>query len=182
VRDSLAAQAALGIPADSPRPDSTYRHPLSALFPSLVFEPTPSGNRGTWEQIVDVGPTVNGECMFPLGQSGHIEGTISGVTLIDPNVDSLQPIWRDWRFVPMLHIAADLATDPDGDSDGDGVADGFERWYFGDLGRDGTDDGDLDGLTLAAEYAAGTDPTDADTDDDASLDGADANPQDRLLP
>lgn len=56
------------------------------------------------------------------------------------------------------------------------------RWYFGDLSRDETDDGDADGAPLDAEYAAGTDPTDPDTDDDAILDGADGAPQDRLLP
>ena len=124
---------------------------------------------------------MNGEFMFPLGQSGHVEGTIAGVTAIDANVLSLHPIWRDWRFLPMLHVGEDLAVGPP-DTDVDGVLDAFERWYYGDLARPGDDDGDGDGLMLAAEAAAGTDPTDADTDDDGILDGSDAAPQDRLSP
>jgi len=181
IRDTLARLAAGGIPADAPRPEQRYDHPLSALFDELAFPTTPAGNRGTWEQIVEVGPVVNGEFMFPLGQSGHVEGTIAGVTAIDPNVLSLHPIWRDWRFLPMLHVGEDLGSG-DVDTDGDGVLDAFERWHFGDLTRPGDDDGDADGLTLTGEAAAGTDPTDADTDDDGLDDGADAVPQDRLLP
>jgi len=34
--------------------------------------------------------------------------------LPDRHVDSLHRVWRDWRFVPMLHVAEDLAIDPDG--------------------------------------------------------------------
>jgi hypothetical protein len=182
VRDTLSTLATGGIPADSARPNSTYAHPLAALFPSLVFPPTPSGNRGTYEQIVDVGPVVNGEFMFPLGQSGHIEGSLSGVTFIDPHVTSLQPIWRDWRFVPMLHVGQDLAGGGSADGDGDGVMDGYERWYYGGLAENGASDTDGDGATLAQEFAAGSDPTDADTDDDGIQDGTDTKPQDRLLP
>jgi hypothetical protein len=182
VRNSLSTLATGGIPADSARPNSTYAHPLAALFPSLNFPPTPSGNRGTWEQIVDVSPVVNGEFMFPLGQSGLIQGSIASVTSIDPNVTSMQPIWRDWRFLPMLHVAQDLAGGGSADSDGDGVLDGYERWYFGDLTHGASDDDDGDGATLLQEYLADTDPTDPDTDDDGILDGADGHPQDRLLP
>jgi hypothetical protein len=192
VRDGLKQLAGGGIPAAGTRapcvlgsstpPCSRYRHPLAALFPSLEFEPTPEGNRGTYEQIVDVGPTVNGEFMFPLGQSGHIEGTIAGVTFISPHVDDMQPVWRDWRFLPMLHVATDLETSGNADGDGDGVFDGFERWYFGDVTPLAGDDADGDGSTLAQEFAAGSDPTDGDTDDDGALDGADSAPQDRLVP
>jgi hypothetical protein len=181
VRNSLSALATAGIPADSPRPNSRYRHPLAPLFPVLEFPPTPSGNRGTYEQIVDVGPVVNGEFIFPLGQSGLIEGSIAGVTSIDPHVTSLHPIWRDWRFVPMLHVAADLAGGSV-DSDGDGVFDGYERWYFGDLTHAAGDDDDSDGASLLQEFTAGSDPTDSDTDDDGIPDGADGAPQDRLMP
>jgi hypothetical protein len=182
VRDSLKALAPGGIPADSARPNSTYAHPLAPIDSDLIFPPTPSGNRGTYEQIVDVGPVVNGEFIFPLGQSGYIKGALTGVTFIDPNVTSLHPLWRDWRFAPLLHVAADLPLSPTGDTDGDGVLDGFERWYFGDLTHDATDDDDGDGLDLLGEYLAGSDPTDGDTDDDGILDGADSKPQDRLLP
>jgi hypothetical protein len=183
VRDSLSALAPGGIPVDADRPNSTYKHPLSDLFPELEFPPTPLGNRGTWEQIVEVGPVVIGEGIFPLGQSGHIEGSLTGVTFIDPHNTTLHPLWRDWRFFPMLHVSQDLAGGGDGDTDDDGVLDGFERWYFGDTSPDPSDDGDADGATLIAEYLAGADPTDSDTDDDGLLDGEDlaigANPQSR---
>ena len=171
VRDALDATITAqggGIPADIPRPDSTYVHPLAAIFPStLTFEPTGLGNRGIWEQIVEVGPTVLGEFIFPLGQSGFID--------IDGNpgyhMTSLHKTWAEWRFVPMLHIAEDLAIDPDGDLDNDGVVDGFERWYFGSTSPGAKDDFDSDGLSLLGEYLAGLDPTDADTDDNTTLDG-----------
>jgi hypothetical protein len=182
VRNSLSALATAGIPADPPRQQSQYRHPLAALFPVLAFEPTPQGNRGTWEQIIEVGPTVNGEFMFPLGQSGLIQGSLSGVTAIDPNVDSLQPIWRDWRFVPLLHVSQDLASVPNGEADGDGVLDGYERWYYGTTAEVAGSDTDGDGATLLTEFLAGSDPLDPDTDDDGAQDGADAEPQNRLLP
>ncbi len=181
VRDSFSALATGGIPADPPRPNSRYRHPLVALFPSLEFAPTPFGNRGTYEQIVDVRPTVNGEFIFPLGQSGLIEGSFSGVTSIDPNVTSLHPVWRDWRFVPMLHVAADLGGGSE-DADSDGVFDGYERWYYGNLTNGAASDTDGDGATLLQEFTAGSDPTDSDTDNDGVADGSDTAPQDRLVP
>jgi hypothetical protein len=156
-----------GIPADPPRPEDTYIHPLAGLFPSLVFDPVLMGNRGTWEQIVEAGPVVLGEFIFPLGQSGFI----SSAGVPDPNFDSLHSIWAEWRFVPMLHIAEDLATDPDGDVDNDGVLDGFEEWYFGSNAPLSTDDFDTDGADLAAEFANGLDPTEADTDGDGMPDG-----------
>jgi hypothetical protein len=62
------------------------------------------------------------------------------------------------------------------------VLDGFERWYFGDTSPRPTDDPDGDGLDLAGEFGAGSDPTDADTDRDGILDGVDEDPQDRLVP
>jgi hypothetical protein len=182
VRATLGALAAGGIPADTTRGQSTYNHPLVAVLPSLSFPPTPVGNRGTYEQIIDVGPTVNGEFIFPLGQSGLITGSLGGgVTSIDPNFTTLHPIWRDWRFAPILHVSQDLATAPTGDSDGDGVFDGYERWYYGNLAQNAASDTDGDGATLLDEFQAGSDPTDPDTDDDGVLDGADAAPQDRLV-
>ena len=161
--------------------NSTYAHPLAALFPVLNFEPTPQGNRGTYEQIVEVGSVVNGEFIFPLGQSGLIEGSLGGgVTSIDSNVTSLQPIWRDWRFVPMLHVSQDLQAGGSPDGDGDGVWDGFERWYYGTTSGGPNQDTDGDTASTLDEFLAGTDPTDPDTDDDGILDGLDTVGQNRL--
>ena len=55
------------------------------------------------------------------------------------------------------------ATDPEPD----GLPDDWELEYFGDIDLyDGNDDPDLDQLTNAEEYSAGTNPTLADTDGD----------------
>lgn len=155
-----------GIPADGTRGQSNYVHPLAALFPNLVFDQTPVGNRGIWEQNIEVGPTVKGEFIFPLGQSGFIDS--GGLPSV--NADTLQDTWRDWRFVPMLHVAEDLPLDPDGDVDNDLVLDGFERWYYDTNSMAPSSDTDGDGLDLQGEYYFGSDPTDPDTDDDGLID------------
>jgi hypothetical protein len=122
---------------------SQYNHPLAALPCSvgcatpIQFDPTPFGNRGTWEQVVEVGPSVKGEFIYPLGQSGFNAGVPAGYTgngvKQAVNTSSMQPLWRDWRFIPMLHVCEDvtLGGDEDGDTDGDGVVDAFEKWYYG---------------------------------------------------
>jgi hypothetical protein len=115
-----------------------------------------------------------------LGQSGLIEGDLTNVTAIDPNVTSLQPIWRDWRFVPMLHVSQDLEAGGSPDGDGDAVWDGFERWYYGDTSGGPDQDTDGDTATTLQEFLAGTDPTDSDTDDDNIFDGLDTVGQDRI--
>jgi len=187
VRDAFASLAAGGIPDDTPRPDRRFDHPLAALddlfpgqFTALRFPQIPLGNRGTYEQIVEVGDTVRGEFIFPLGQSAHIEGSLGGTTLVDPNATSLHPVWRDWRFVPMLSVSQDLPTAPGGDSAGDGIFDGFKRWYFDTIAVAADSDDDSDGLLLLGEFEAGSDPTNPDTDGDGVLDGLDPAPQDRL--
>ncbi|HEY2774600.1 MAG TPA: penicillin acylase family protein [Candidatus Binatia bacterium] len=184
VRDAFSTLASGGIPAPAARGQSHYDHPLAPLDSALSFTPTPFGNRGTWEQIVESGPTIKGEFMFPLGQSGTIRGSFSAippsltVKSIDPNVTSLQPLWRDWRFLPMLHVSQDLASGSV-DADGDGVADAFERYYFNSTAADDKANSDGDGATLLQEYLHGTDPTDADTDNDGLEDGFDGLDQDR---
>ena len=49
------------------------------------------------------------------------------------------------------------------DSDGDGLPDAWEQRYLGTLDNDANSDADTDGVTLAQEYAAGTNPLYADT-------------------
>ncbi|MCF7734008.1 MAG: hypothetical protein K9N23_20150, partial [Akkermansiaceae bacterium] len=56
-----------------------------------------------------------------------------------------------------------VATLVAGDSDGDELPDAWEQAYFGTLAIDATADADGDGLTLAQEFAGGTNPLFADT-------------------
>jgi hypothetical protein len=44
------------------------------------------------------------------------------------------------------------------DSDGDGINDGFEQFYFGTLANGAASDTDDDGISLLAEFAAGSNP------------------------
>ncbi len=63
------------------------------------------------------------------------------------------------------------------DSDADGLADSFELASVGDLTTltGVSQDYDSDGLDNEAEYNAGTDPDDSDSDDDGLSDGAEVN-------
>ncbi len=184
VRDTFCEFAeANPFPTDTkPRGTTSFNHLLSAvpcngITCPLEFPSSPRGNRGTWEQIIEVGPSLKGEFIFPLGQSGLVTGVFTGVAIQNVSVDrhatDLHPIWNAWRFVPILRVAQDLAVDPDGDLDGDGVLDGYERWYYDNTGQDEASDTDADGSDLLSEFFAGTDPTDADTDDDGLPDGLD---------
>ena len=55
-----------------------------------------------------------------------------------------------------------VAASIPGDIDGDGLPDAWEIAYFGNLNQGPADDPDGDGINNAAEFAAGTDPTDLD--------------------
>ena len=61
------------------------------------------------------------------------------------------------------------------DSDQDGLVDAWEEQYFNDLGQGADGDPDQDRLTNLEEVAAGTDPTEADTDGDDLEDGVETN-------
>src|SRR5262245_28156182 len=177
-----------GIPAPVARGNNSYVHPFGIAFPT-----TPRGNRGTYQQIVQVeqskpgcgGP--KGEMMFPLGQSGFIPFVapfVGGPP--GPQTTSLHPIWADWRHVPMLVGGETLALNG-GDTDGNGILDAFECWHFDRIGvaatskQNGPGDPDGDRLSNLEEWQAGTDPNDSDTDDDGVVDGFDAAPQNRQI-
>jgi len=57
--------------------------------------------------------------------------------------------------------AFDVVTQAVPDADGDGIPDDWEQTHFGTLARNGTGDFDLDGMSDAGEYEAGTSPTNA---------------------
>jgi uncharacterized protein (TIGR03382 family) len=114
---------------------------------------------------------------------GLYDGTELGVTTPDADTDV-----GAGHFIPDGDAGA-TTTDPlDRDTDDGGVPDGAE-----DTDKDGVvdpgerdpnvaaddvtppADDDMDGLTNAEEAELGTDPQDADSDDDGVLDGAEAN-------
>lgn len=177
-----------GIPAPVARGSNSYVHPFGKAFPT-----TPRGNRGTYQQIVQVKKSggdcggSRGEMIFPLGQSGFIAFAgpfVPGAA--GPNTESLHPIWADWRHVPMLLAGAGLAANG-GDGDGNGMLDAWECWHFDRVGvaatsqQNGPGDPDGDRLSNHEEWLAGSDPNDSDTDDDGVLDGFDAAPQNRQV-
>ncbi|MBX3735633.1 MAG: choice-of-anchor D domain-containing protein [Candidatus Didemnitutus sp.] len=60
-----------------------------------------------------------------------------------------------------------------GDTDNDGVPDAFEQRYYGTLANDAASDSDGDGVTLLAEYTAGTNPLYANSTSDGGVAWAD---------
>jgi hypothetical protein len=61
------------------------------------------------------------------------------------------------------------------DSEPDGLPDFWEQQFFMNLDSDATDDNDSDTLSNEEEFAAGTDPTKADTDGDTLTDAEELN-------
>lgn len=59
----------------------------------------------------------------------------------------------------------------DPDTDDDGMADWWEVYFFGNLGRNGAGDWDNDGLLDLAEFEYDTNPTNPDSDGDGFDDG-----------
>jgi hypothetical protein len=65
------------------------------------------------------------------------------------------------------------------DSNGDRIADRWEKKYDLSLAKNQAPrDQDKDGVKNLAEYRAGTDPREADTDNDGTTDGTDSHPCD----
>jgi hypothetical protein len=61
-----------------------------------------------------------------------------------------------------------------GDSDGDGVPDAYEQYYYSTLANDEASDTDGDGISLLAEYSAGSNPFHANTYQEGGVAWADS--------
>lgn len=110
------------------------------------------------------GPTgfVNPGQLAGLGRNGDQEASF-----FRGGVDELA-IWN--RALTGEEVLA-VMNDGLRDSDDDGLSDSWEMVFFGNLDQSATDNGDVDTLDNGREFAAGTDPTKADTDEDTYEDG-----------
>ncbi|MFA5942839.1 MAG: hypothetical protein WC876_00025 [Candidatus Thermoplasmatota archaeon] len=98
----------------------------------------------------------------------------TNATKADTDGDGLNDKEDPFPLDPLKPGAPENATT---DLDRDGLPDRWERTHFNSTtAQTGTGDPDADGLTNAAEHAAGTDPNEADTDGDGHDDGSDVAP------
>ena len=127
-----------------------------------------------------------GPVMPAPGTEPDVRGTdcpaAAGCLLPGCFVADADPSTQTFTSCPAPPACEGADTDGDGCSDGDEDADGNGRVDGGEsdpnvAGDCGTDS-DGDTLPDAAEVILGSDPADADTDDDGLLDGADLGPDD----
>ncbi len=132
------------------------------------------GSEPAWNADSDGDGLINA-CDPDSDNDGLMDGTEAGITAATahPDTDQTSP-----SFVPDQDPST--TTDPlNVDTDGGGVSDGEEDKNINgrvdagetDPNDPNDDDSDWDGLTNALENIYGTNPYDADTDDDGLLDG-----------
>ena len=111
--------------------------------------------------------TVNG---FGGAGGGNFRGVISRVRIHDGVLDDAG-VLNNFTEGPLSGVL---------DTDGDGVSDVIEDQHacMDKMVADATVDHDLDGLPTNVELGIGTDPCDADSDDDTINDGAEVNRMD----
>ena len=113
-----------------------------------------------------------------LGQTFTFDVYTSGTGNGDGAVDALSaPAASITGWGDAFNSTAPLSfTMPSSsDTDGDGLPDVWENAQFGNLAQTAGGDPDLDLLDNAGEYARGTDPEDADSDDDGLTDKVEDN-------
>lgn len=114
----------------------------------IPFESSVPGNTNLTSGVLEM--PKSGAPASILTRTARWFGTLA--TLQQGSSDSISP--QDKGKLTRLDLI--VVTD----SDNDGMPDAWEMHYFGNLTRDGRGDFDGDGMSDAAEAAAGTDPTD----------------------
>ncbi len=138
-----------------------------------------SGNIEIWTSDIQYGyegaqQSTTNDPLFVSSVDYHLSSTNSAA--FDAGIPYLSPTNDlDGNPRPLTLLPVDMGCYEFLDSDGDSMADSWELDQFGDLSHDGTGNADSDGLTDVEEYLNGTDPSDADSDDDGLNDGDEVN-------
>ncbi len=144
--------------------------PIGTLVGTLTStDPTP-GDTFTYTLAGGAGSADNGQFAIDgdrLETDRDLTGFPGGTTLqVRVRTTDAEGAWFERAFLIELV----------NDSDGDGLDDTWELLYFPDLETaSGAGNNDADALTNAQEQAAGTDPTDPDSDGDGLSDSDEVN-------
>jgi fibro-slime domain-containing protein len=140
---------------------SWFGHTGRSYF--LMYSPTLA--TGSWSYLPIIEPGTDATISYGATAPGEDERFFAR-TIIMPSA-STQPKFADFdndgvsnmdELQAGLDPLAFSDSNEDFDSDDDGLPDDWEIFYFGDLSRDGSGDYDRDGVSDAAEYAAGRRP------------------------
>ncbi len=167
----------------------TLRSTLMATDPEFVYVTSYLGlhvlNRSTgehqWTWFSDINSIPSGNVLVTLD---HVFVT-NPFSTIAIDLKTHEPVWevelggyiymnRDGALViNPAYTNQILVVDTSGDLDGDGALDWWEKYFGLDFAEaaDGVLDMDGDGLSNAAEYVQGSNPTVGDTDGDGLNDG-----------
>jgi hypothetical protein len=140
-----------------------------------------------WEDFYGLDPLAAGDALLDIDGDGlnAIDEFAMGTSPIasdsdadgvDDGIDAFPGYAAEW----LDNDADGTGDNADLDDDNDGLPDAWETQHGFDplSAANATLDADADGSSNLSEFAANTDPHDADSDDDGTLDGADVFPND----